>query len=196
MLKVLIRAMKIVVCLIVFCITLTRPDAVKGASLIAASESGESAPVLFNHLLQNIDQEAEHYSIYVDYREDLRLKAFWDQLEKINLSRDEIIQDIARLEKKAEASARTSTTPISSKPFDLFVSGDLARIFSNWRPFYVLMSGGFFLFIIGLFLLSCGITCQRRVFFMLSRALKGLPVYDLLGLDESDPHRILHKRAA
>lgn len=122
------------------------------------------AVTLYRDLGQNIEKEASLYSKYRDYSENLRLKNFWEELEKLNLARDEIILTIRFLESNLEQQKPETTTASSNiSPFVLSQkSGTLENIFSRWRPFYFLISGGFFLIITALLVTAVFIKMPKR----------------------------------
>ncbi len=137
---------------------------------------------LYSNLGQNIEEEAKLYSKYSDYRENFRLEFFWKELKGLNLARDEIIMTIRLLERSLEGKvsesvyAGTGSLPIASG------SDYLSGFFSNWRPFYFLISGGFFLIISSLLVMSICITCRRNVIAFLVGSFKQLISDDINGL--------------
>ncbi len=129
---------------------------------------------LYSNLGQNIEEQAKLYSEYSDYREHLRLKIFWEEIERLNLVRDEIILTIGFLERSLEKQtperfyATTGSLPITSGP------EHLSNFFSNWRSFYLFISGGFFLIISSLLVVALCITCKRNVIPFLMNSFKKL----------------------
>lgn len=119
----------------------------------------------YRQLNQNIESEAALYSDYSVYQERLRVQIFWDQLEQLNLSRDEIIQTIAMLEKRIRLEGVMSENAYNTVSGPPLLSGPyfLADTFSNWRGFYILVSGGFLLINAFLLTLAVCVTCRRNV---------------------------------
>lgn len=118
---------------------------------------------LYTHLGQNIEAESNLYLNYSDYRENFRLKAFWKELEALNLARDEMILTIRFLEGRLEGQVDEGVyATVDNRPI-MTSSGFLSGVFSNWRPFYFLISGGFFLIISSLLVLATCITRRRNV---------------------------------
>jgi len=180
------------------CAGLTFSLWVSTADALSTSEGLErrqELSLLYTRLLRNIEAEAVHYSEYTDYRTALRLSDFWGQLERINLSRDEIIDRIAGVEK-------TKTETGFEKEFTLALSFHLpgpallSKTFSNWRPFYILISAGFLFMIFGLFLFSCGVTCRRNIFSAIRQAFQGPPVEESFGPGERKQTEVVHRKAA
>ncbi len=151
----------------------------------------EKIAPLYNNLSQNINEEARLYVEYSDYRENLHLKAFWEQLKKLNLSRDEIIQTIAFLEMEMEdrnpgsAYETSSSLPVTSGPEYLFA------LFSHWRPFYLLISGGFLVLNAFLLVMAVCITCRRNVIALLTDSFKSLLSHDIAPMEKTE-----HRKAA
>jgi len=133
----------------------------------------EKVGALYSNLGQNIGEEAGLYAEYSDYRKKFRLEIFWDEIERLNLERDEMILTIRFLEKDLirQVSERiyegTNRLGIASGPE--YLSG----LFSHWRPFYFLISGGFFLINAILLMTVLCIGCQRSdIQFMISNIKK------------------------
>jgi len=129
---------------------------------LPAGDRGE-VPLLYNRLGQNIDMEAGHYAGYIDYRENLRLRDFWKELDQLNLNREEIIQMIMLLESRMEGRIAGEAYPVPSGIARVTGPSRLSLFFSNWRPFYVLLTGGFFMIISSLLIFSYCPVCQQQV---------------------------------
>jgi hypothetical protein len=132
---------------------------VSAADLPPHPEGDGEVPLLYNRLSQNIDMEAGHYTDYIDYRESLRLRDFWGELDRLNLNREEIIQTIVLLERKMVGRI-SGTYPLTSVPSYVTGPDRLSLIFSNWRPFYSFLSGGFLMIISSLFVFSYCSACR------------------------------------
>lgn len=158
MIRVVGKRVGLLLCLVM--IAAVCSSVVVAADLPGHPEDRGEVPLLYNRLSQNIDLEAGHYTDYIDYREGHRLRDFWGELDRLNLNRDEIIQTITLLEKKMEGQASGSVYPISSGIPPVTGPMRLSIFFSNWRPFYFLLSGGFLMIISSLLVFSYCPACR------------------------------------
>ncbi len=161
MLSVVSKGRSLLLCLIV--ITAVWGSVAAAADLPSHPEDHGEVPLLYNRLSQNIDLEAGHYTDYVDYRESLRLRDFWGELDRLNLNREEIIETIALLERRMEGQVSGSPYPISTSLSPVTGPKRLSILFSNWRPFYFFLSGGFFMIISSLLFFSYCPVCRQKV---------------------------------
>lgn len=104
-----------------------------------------------DHLGRNIKQEADLYANYISYYEDSVTHDFWNNLEQIKLEQGEIIEGIALLRGRLALHVPlrgqiTEGAVLSNSTDPTYLSG----LFSYWRGFYFLISGGFLMINIGL----------------------------------------------
>ncbi len=123
-------------------------------------EGRGEVPLLYNRLGQNIDMEAGHYAGYIDYLENLKLRDFWKELDRLNLNREEIIQMIILLERRMDSRISGGSYPVPSSIALMTGPSQLSLFFSNWRPFYFLLSGGFLMIISSLLFFSYCSACR------------------------------------
>lgn len=104
---------------------------------------------------QNIRKEARHHSDYILYGKSHRLHDFWQHLGQLKREQGEIIQRIVLLDARLEGQITPSDyrLEINKTHNGVLFSGPgvLSKMFSHWRGFLFLISGGFLLINISLF---------------------------------------------
>lgn len=164
----------------------------------------EKVGALYSNLGQNIGDEASLYAEYSDYRQNLRLEIFREEIKSLNLARDEMILMIRFLEKNLPKHVHEHLSVATDSPTTAFSPGYLSALFSHWRPFYFLISGGFFLINGFLLMAVLCVACRKNdINFMMNdfknrisgeiggRTTEDFSDYDLLHKKYSE-----HKKAA
>ncbi|MFQ5579215.1 MAG: hypothetical protein ACE5FZ_01270 [Nitrospiria bacterium] len=155
------KGMSFLICLVVISAVLS--GLAFAADLPFHPEDREEVPRLYSLLGQNIGMEADHYAEYSNYRENLRLRDFWRELERLNLNRDEIIKTIALLEQRMEGQEAGIAYPLSNEVYRPPEPGRFSLVFSNWRFYYSILSGGFLVILSSLLIFSYCPICRREV---------------------------------
>ncbi|MFQ5598056.1 MAG: hypothetical protein ACE5GK_08400 [Nitrospiria bacterium] len=121
----------------------------------------------FDELNQNIRNEASHYSDYILYGKNHSLHDFWQHLGQLKQEQGKLSQGIellqARIIRKSPGTDDSYPTIVDLPPSGALRSdpGLHSKIFSQWRFFYFLISGGFFLINLALFLACIEVESSR-----------------------------------
>ncbi len=122
----------------------------------------EASLTPYDHLSQIIEKEAVLFSEYSVYQKDLRVQAFWEQVEVLSQKREEIIQKIRLLETKRGEEIDAGVLPSSTDARFVSLSGagraapgGLSRLLPFWKEFYYATSVIFLLVSFAMLIFVC-----------------------------------------